>query len=444
LASPLPSGQGSDGVSAHALLVCLGLVAGFCPGFAWDEGNFVMEQYVCAFRGRRDSYQAPLALAEAGMLDQFITDAYATPGVRALARFAPNAVRTKVGFRTEAGIPVERVNCLWGTTALEHLRHRLGFAPMLTYSKLDRNFSVAAANRAAKMRSHLFLYSPYAWEAFTATYPHTPRKVLFQFHPHPMFEQRILAEDSARHAGVDESFSRVSNGEVLNELAKSDCDAWTRADLIFCASTFTKRSLLEAGCNESLCHVVPYGIEVPGVNDIPPPSSTFHAVFVGSGCQRKGLHHLLTAWRRATVPKDSRLTLVCRVIDREIERMAVATPKVELIRGVAASRLNEIYTQSSLFVMPSLVEGFGQVYLEALAQGCPVLGTANTCLPDLGGEADGIFLTEPRNIEALIAKLEALSKFLPGNPEIRVAARACAARYTWPAFRKSLRQALSA
>ena len=46
--------------------------------------------YVCAFRGRRDSYQAPLALQEGGLLDQFITDVYELPWVRALARFAPS------------------------------------------------------------------------------------------------------------------------------------------------------------------------------------------------------------------------------------------------------------------------------------------------------------------------------------------------------------------
>jgi glycosyltransferase involved in cell wall biosynthesis len=403
-----------------------------------------MEQYVCAFRGRRDSYQAPLALAEAGMLDQFITDAYATPGARALAWLAPSAVGAKVSFRSEAGIPVERVSCLWSTTVLEHLRHRLGYAPVLTYNKLDRKYSVAAARRAAQMRSHLFLYSPYAWEAFTASYPHTPRKVLFQFHPHPALEQRILAEDSARHPGVGESFSGISHGKVCEELARRERDAWTHADLVFCASTFTKRSLLEVGCDEKRCHVVTYGIEAPSASTIQPPPETFHALFVGSGGQRKGLHHLLLAWRRAVLPKDSRLTLVCRVIDREIERMAVATPRVELVRGVAASRLNEIYTQSSLFVMPSLVEGFGQVYLEALAQGCPVLGTPNTCLPDLDGGGDGVFLTAPGNVEDLIAKLEALSRSLPGNRECRRAARACAMRHTWPAFRNGLRQALRA
>jgi len=49
--------------------------------------------------------------------------------------------------------------------------------------------------------------------------------------------------------------------------------------------------------------------------------------------------------------------------------------------------------------------GFGQVYLEALAHGCPVLGTANTGLPDLGSESDGVFLVEPGNVTELAAKL---------------------------------------
>ena len=40
----------------------------------------VMSHYVCAFRGRRDNYQVPLTLAEAGQLDRFITDAYVPAG----------------------------------------------------------------------------------------------------------------------------------------------------------------------------------------------------------------------------------------------------------------------------------------------------------------------------------------------------------------------------
>src|SRR5438270_814170 len=97
------------------------------------ETSHPMDTYVCAFRGRRDSYQVPLGLAEAGMLDQFITDAYLQPWLKALTAFAPARLRKLASSRSHPNIPPGQVRCLWGTTLLEHARHRLGFAPMLTY-----------------------------------------------------------------------------------------------------------------------------------------------------------------------------------------------------------------------------------------------------------------------------------------------------------------------
>src|SRR6266567_6631868 len=197
-----------------------------------------MEKFVCAFRGRRDSYQVPLALAEAGLLDQFITDAYAMPWTNAVGRLVPHSVRAKLDFRCEPGIPVDRVRCLWGITLLEHARQAAGCAPMLAYKKLDRHFSWAAARRATQAKSDLLLYSPYAWEAFTARYTHTPRKVLFQYHPHPEMERRILAHDSERHPGIGESFAGTMFGQVPEPLAQRERDVWKHADLIFCGSSF--------------------------------------------------------------------------------------------------------------------------------------------------------------------------------------------------------------
>ena len=92
--------------------------------------------------------------------------------------------------------------------------------------------------------------------------------------------------------------------------------------------------------------------------------------------------------------------------------------------------------------MPSLVEGFGHVYLEALARGCPVLGTANTALPDLGGEADGIFVTPAGDVEALTAALERLASTAARRSKLRAAARVTAERYPWHAFRADLRAAI--
>jgi glycosyltransferase involved in cell wall biosynthesis len=399
-------------------------------------------KYVCAFRGRRDSYQVPLALAEAGALEEFITDAYAGPVTEAAARLLPAGLSEKLRSRQQPGIPRDRVTSLWGLTAIERLRHHLGYSPSLTFAKLDRQFSLAAAASARATRGNLYLYSSYAWEAFNARYTHDPKKILFQYHPHPDAERRILAEDRIRYPFVAQSFAEEAGEFLDEEMRQRISNPWQRADRVICASSFTKQSMLEAGAPPELCEVIPYGIDVPDDATDRPAPETFHVLFVGSGSQRKGLHHLLLAWRRAVLPKGSLLTLVCRQIDPGIAALANKTPNVCLITGATGNELVRLYGASTLFAMPSLVEGFGFVYLEALAQGCPVLGTPNTGLPDLGGEADGIWTILPGQIEGLVASLESLARRLPGDKAMRAYARSCAVRWTWPRFRAGIRASL--
>lgn len=391
-------------------------------------------KYVCAFRGRRDYYQVPLALAESELLDSFITDVYATGPVQLLAKGLPARLREKILLRRGIGIPDGHVHCLWTSTIFERANFRLGLPESLIFARYDPEFSKVAARRARRSRSNLFLYSPYAWEAFTAQYRHTPHRVMFQFHPHSDLESRILSEDKKRLPFVRESYTEQSGLRLNEQLRQRNSDAWKHADLIFCASTFTRQSLLEAGAHEEKCRVVPYGIEVKNIQITAP--ETFTALFVGTGSQRKGLHHLLLAWKKACLPKNSRLILVCRTIDSGILELALTIPGVELIRGLRHSDLIQEFRKSALFVMPSLVEGFGQVYLEALAEGCPVLGTRNTGLPDIGGEA--VSVVEPGNIDQLVTMLELLSRELPGNIRIREIAQSCAARFPWSRFRQSL------
>jgi glycosyltransferase involved in cell wall biosynthesis len=266
--------------------------------------------------------------------------------------------------------------------------------------------------------------------------------VLFQFHPHPDTERRILRDDSARYRFFQYSYEEEMGDHVSEELKQRNRDCWQYADLILCASDFTKQSLVEAGADPGLCVIVPYGIDVPGqpVESVAP--DTFRALFVGSGTQRKGLHHLLLAWQRAMLPSGSQLTLVCRFLDPGLEALVRQTPNTRLIRGVGPEELNELFRRSALFVMPSLVEGFGQVFLEALAQGCPVLGTPQTCLPDLEASNDAISQVEAGQIEQLIAELERLGGTLPGDASVRRLARGCASRWPWTRFREGIRSAL--
>lgn len=395
-------------------------------------------QYVCAFRGRRDNYQVPLALAQHNLLDQFITDFYATELIQKLTAFLPNQWSQKVIFRREPQIPPQKVKCLWGTTLVEHTRHNLGFSPASTFAELDKSFSQEALSRAKLTKSNLLLYTPYAWEAFIAHYPHNPRKILFEFHPHPEFELSILTKDFKRFPFVEKSYKEQTGNDLSEKLQLRMRNCWQYADTTLCASNFTRQTLIAAGADPHSCHAISYGIDPPLLPLKKPNSNSFQALFVGSGIQRKGLHHLLYAWQRANLPQESQLILVCRNLDPGIELLVHETPKVKFIQGTNAQALANLYQTSHLFVMPSLIEGFGQVFLEALSYGCPVLGTVNTCLPDLGQEKDGIFLTEVGNIDEITYKLEYLAQKLPANSEIRHQARACAERFSWEDFRHKL------
>lgn len=401
-----------------------------------------MSKIVCAFRGRRDNYQVPIALAEAGKLDQFITDFYATAPVRSLSRLGSTRLREKIEFRHCSAIPADRVRSLWLSTAIEHLRHAAGISRRQTYRSIDVHYSLAARDRARESRANLLLYTPYAWEAFNAKYEHRPHKALFQYHPHTDFEKRVLAADVEQYPEAQRSFAEETGEHFSIASAPRERDAWKHADLIICASSFTKRTLTAAGAAPERCHVVPYGVELPRTPINQAPGDFFQALFVGSGVQRKGLHHLLRAWKAAKLRLNRRLILVCRTIDPGIATLIAGDPSISVRQRISANDLAHLYATSSLLVMPSLIEGFGQVFLEALAWGCPVLGTPNTCLPDLGGEDDGVFSCDAGRLDLLVTMLERLATELTGNVPLRQQAHACAARFTWQRFRRDLLQHL--
>jgi glycosyltransferase involved in cell wall biosynthesis len=401
--------------------------------------------YVCAFRGRRDSYQVPIALAEAGILDSFITDLYSGSIEDLFSRVLPERYAQKITHRFDPAIPPDRVRRLWLVAAAEALSRLAGQSASGIYERFDPLYGAACVRAARRTRSDLFMYSPHAWDAFRARYSHSPRKILFQFHPHHLLEDAILDADRTQSSTLGINFNgcleNVNNEASLGR-SRGD-EAWKFADHIVCASSFTCRSLLEVGARRENITIVPYGVDslpkITSSEELGHDVGTFHALFVGSGLQRKGLHHILSAWAKARLPAGSRLTVVSRVVDSGFEQLLRSVPGISYLPGVTARELKQLYSEASLFVMPSLVEGFGQVYLEALSHGLPVLGTRNTCCPDLGTETDGVFLTQPGNIDELISWFEILSRRVPGDREIRHRARKCAEKFTWSAFREKIR-----
>ena len=156
------------------------------------------------------------------------------------------------------------------------------------------------------------------------------------------------------------------------------------ADGIVAASTFSIRSAIAAGASCPTA-VVPYFCDLPpNLDPLKTRAKTgTRFLFVGQGVQRKGFHHLLRAWSKARI-SNSELVCVCSTISPAFEHLI--GEDVTILRGLSAEKLMAEFDRAHVFVMPSLIEGFGLVYLEARRRGAYVIGTRNTGLPDIGAD----------------------------------------------------------
>jgi glycosyltransferase involved in cell wall biosynthesis len=103
--------------------------------------------------------------------------------------------------------------------------------------------------------------------------------------------------------------------------------------------------------------------------------------------------------------------------------------RVHFIGFVADADLPALYSAASLFVYPSLYEGFGLPALEAMACGTPVVASNRSSLPEVVGEAG--LLVDPLDPEALA---EAMAKVLSDpclHQRLSTAGRLQAAKFSW-------------
>lgn len=68
--------------------------------------------------------------------------------------------------------------------------------------------------------------------------------------------------------------------------------------------------------------------------------------------------------------------------------------------------LRNLYQQADLFIFPSREEGWGLTPLEAMACGCPVVGTNVGCMTELGIDDKNVLLSEPGDINALTKNIK--------------------------------------
>ena len=141
--------------------------------------------------------------------------------------------------------------------------------------------------------------------------------------------------------------------------------------------------------------VVPGGVDSrtfhPGVTsrlDLP----SRYALFVGSLQPRKNLARLLSAWGRMkdTVP-DAWLLIAGTGGSAFRTITLAAAERVKFLGAVPDADLPGLYASATVFILPSLEEGFGLPLLEAMASGTMVMTSRAGALPEVVGDSGMFF-----------------------------------------------------
>lgn len=223
---------------------------------------------------------------------------------------------------------------------------------------------------------------------------------------------------------------------------RKDCDDKIRrvletADKVLAASKAVCNEALKAGCNRNRLEYLPNGVDL----------NRFNLELDGGWVQGKlGVGKkpiVLTV--RALVPKNGVEYLIMSALEvckrcPEIVFLIVGEGPLrlaleKLVNDMGLSKnviflskasyddLPYYYSACDVFVIPSIMEAFGLVTVEAMACGKPVIGTSVGGIPDTIEDGKNGFLVPPRDPQSLAEKIILLLENQDLSKEMGVAGR---------------------
>lgn len=162
-----------------------------------------------------------------------------------------------------------------------------------------------------------------------------------------------------------------------------------------------------------------------------------YILFIGNNSHRKNPQRVLEAYARYCGKKGSdSLPLVTPGLSREFVTHYLKTSNQSQIQEnlytpgyIESNDLPLLYSGSTLFLFPSLSEGFGMPVLEAMACGVPVITSNTSSLPEIAGDAAR--LINPTDSGALTQAMEELLENQPLMSELSARGLQRVEKFRW-------------
>ena len=177
-----------------------------------------------------------------------------------------------------------------------------------------------------------------------------------------------------------------------------------RSDMVTCSTKAHARLVAkELGIDSGKIKIVPLGVRMPNIFSGRQENAPMTVLFVGRLEKRKGIHTLMEAVPMVLkeIP-NAKFIIVGRdsyITDEEVNfhgpahlsykaKLIKMLPeecrgRVEFLGYVPEEALGQLYSSCDIFVAPSLYESFGQIYIEAMSYGKPVIGCGVGGVPEV-------------------------------------------------------------
>lgn len=181
-------------------------------------------------------------------------------------------------------------------------------------------------------------------------------------------------------------------------------------DHILADSTFTAKSYIERGIAANRVQVIRPGVDMtrfsPRSLEERDPNR-FTVVSVGFATPRKGHRYLLQAWSKID---RSSANLIIVGAESEYTKVLFGPHEGQFthIPRVPNAQLRNLLVTASVFVLPSVEDGFAQAAMEALACGVPVICSANAGVADLIIDGVNGWVVPARDPDAIADRLSRL------------------------------------
>lgn len=265
----------------------------------------------------------------------------------------------------------------------------------------------------------------------------------------PHFNAPLFPVKASRIITTIHDVYHLSENAALSYLKKKYAkiliqNAVSKSELIFTVSQFSKSEILKH------TNAYPQNIEIVycGVDELFFKDTKFNSnlelpqnyiLYIGNIKPHKNLIVLLKAF--ATFPDELKVKYPLVFVgkqegfiteDNNIQKFIKENNLQKYITFtgyIADSEIPEIYRKASLFVFPSLYEGFGLPILEALASQTKVISTNVASLPEVGGEA--VIYFNPNDYLELAEKIKSNIEDSSNNEFLLAQGKKQLEKFTW-------------